>query len=69
VRYFIVILLLVGATQVMTKIVSDMVDREMSRQCVEYKERVQQIRKTVDGVSRVERNKVQYCAEWIYEGM
>ena len=68
-RYFLIILTLLGATQIMIKVVSDMVDAKMARRCVHYEERVQQIRKTVNGVSRVERNKVQYCSEWIYEGM
>ena len=68
-RYFLIALLLIGSAQVMIRILSDMSDRIQARQCVKYSERVQQIKRNVSGVYRIERNKVQYCSEWIYEGM
>ena len=68
-RYFLIALLLIGSAQVMIRILSDMSDRIQARQCVKYSERVQQIKRNVNGVYRIERNRVQYCSEWIYEGM
>lgn len=68
-RYFLIALILIGASQIVVRVISDMIERTDARQCVQYEERVQHIRKKVDDVHRVHLNKVRYCSEWIYEGM